>query len=56
MFCSLYTYVSLLLGGIVQDVVHSNHLGKNGAIAEGVAQCIQPGSDLTMERECASVL
>ena len=43
----------------MQDVVHSNHLGKNGAVAEGVAQCVQPGSDLTVERnelECASVL
>ena len=28
---------------VVEDVIHSNHLGKNGAIAERVAQCSQPG-------------
>ena len=32
--------------GIVKDVIHSNHLGKNGAIAEGVAECNQPGGDI----------
>ena len=42
-FC--YTYVFLLCR-FVQDMVHSNHLGKNGAIAERVAQCIQPTSEL----------
>ena len=31
---------------VVKDVIHSNHLGKNGAIAERVAQCTQPGSDI----------
>ena len=30
----------------VEYVVYSNHLGKNGAIAERVAQCSQPGSDI----------
>ena len=32
--------------GFVKYVIHSNHLGKNGAIAERVAQCSQPGSDI----------
>ena len=27
-------------------VIYSNHLGKNGAIAERVAQCSQPGSEI----------
>ena len=30
----------------VKDVIHSNHLGKNGAIAERVSQCSQPGGDI----------
>ena len=37
----------LLLGcGFVKDEVDSNHLGKNGAIAERVAQCSQPGDEI----------
>ena len=45
-----YTYTYLPLGRFAQDMVHPNHLGKNGAIAEGVAQGVQPGSDLTIKR------
>ena len=37
----------LILGRrFFKDVVNSNHLGKNGAIAERVAQCSQPGGDV----------
>ena len=31
---------------VVEYVAHSNHLGKNGAVAKRVAQCYQPGSDI----------
>ena len=40
------SYHLLLRCGFVEDIVYSNHLGKNGAIAERVAQCSQPGSDI----------
>ena len=40
------TYVFLLICRVVEDVVHSGHLGKNGAIAERVPQCSHPGSYL----------
>ena len=40
-------YLPFLRRGFVKDVIHSNHLGKNGAIAERVAQCSQPGSEIT---------
>ena len=51
-----YTYISLLQCGFVKDIVHSDHLGKNSAIAEGVSQCSQPGSDLAMDPwVCANV-
>ena len=39
-------HLLILNCGFVKDVIHSNHLGKNGAIAERVAQCSQPGSDI----------
>ena len=39
-------YLPFLRRGFVKDVIHSNHLGKNGAIAERVAQCSQPGSEI----------
>ena len=42
----LKSYLLLLVCGVVKDVIHPNHLGKNGAIAERVAQCSQPGSDI----------
>ena len=42
----LKSYHLLLVCGVVKDVIHPNHLGKNGAIAERVAQCSQPGSDI----------
>ena len=31
---------------VVEDKVHSGHLGKDGAIAEGVSHCSQPWTDL----------
>ena len=31
---------------IIKDVVYSNHLDQNSAIAKRVAQCCQPGSDI----------
>ena len=40
-------YLPFLRRGFVKDVIHSNHLGKNGAIAERVAQCSQPGGEIT---------
>jgi len=45
---NLLTILTYLLSacGFVKDIVHSNHLGKNGAIAEGVVQCSQPGCAL----------
>ena len=37
----------LILGRrFFKDVIYSNHLGKNGAIAERVAQCSQPGGEI----------
>ena len=39
------TYTFLQCGS-VKDQVNSSHLGENGAIAEGVAQCSQPRCDL----------
>ena len=39
-------HLLILNCGFVKYVIHSNHLGKNGAIAERVAQCSQPGSDI----------
>ena len=41
------TYTFLQCGS-VKDQVNSSHLGENGAIAEGVAQCSQPRCDLTI--------
>jgi len=43
----IYTYEFLQCGS-VKDEVNSSHLGKNGTIAEGVAQCSQPRCDLTI--------
>ena len=40
------SYRLLLRCRFVKDVIHSNHLGKNGAIAERVAQRSQPGGDI----------
>ena len=42
----LSSYHLLLRCGFVKDVVYSNHLGKNGAIAERIAQCSQPGGEI----------
>ena len=38
--------------GVVEDEVHSGHFGKNGAIAQGVSHCSQPGTDLGKTCEC----
>ena len=40
-------HLLFLEGGFVKDEVHSNHLDKNRAIAERIAQCSQPGSEIT---------
>ena len=42
----LKSYLPFLRCGFVKDVIHSNHLGKNGTIAERIAQCSQPGSEI----------
>ena len=36
---------------VVKYEVNSNHLGKNGAIAERVAHCSQPGSDIAQHSQ-----
>ena len=38
--------VKLFKLGVVEDEVHSGHLGKDGTITQGVSQCSQPWSDL----------
>ena len=39
-------YLLFMRCGFVKDVIHSNHLCKNGAITERVAQCSQPGGEI----------
>ena len=44
----MYVILPSFVGAwVVKDEIHSNHLGKNGAIAERVALCSQPGSEIT---------
>ena len=43
------TYVLFLL---IVEVVLSEHPGKDGAVAEAVAQCREPGDDLNVHPVC----
>ena len=42
----IVSYLLFLGSGVVKDKVDSKHLGKNGSIAERVAQCSQPWSEI----------
>ena len=47
----MHFYLLLLMSWVVKYEINSNHLGKNGAIAERVAHCSQPGGDIAQHSQ-----